>query len=43
MENHGLETHSDKMYSKSSTGKHPKCPTILSAHLPKTANYLGYF
>ena len=39
MENHGLETHSDSIV----TGKHPKCPTILPAHLPKTANYLGYF
>ena len=42
MENHGLRTHSDKMYAKSSTGKYPKYPTIYSAHLPKSANCLGY-
>ena len=43
MENHGLPTHSDKMYAKSSTGNYPKYFTIHSTHLPKPANYLGYF
>ena len=44
MDNYGLGTHSDKMCAdKYFNWKYLKYPSIYSAHLPKSANCLGYF
>ena len=40
MENHGLETHNDKMYAKSTTGNTTNTPQFI---WPKSSNFFGYF
>ena len=43
MEIHGLGTLHDKIVPDNWNWKYPKYPTIHLAHLPKSANFLGYF